>query len=608
MTSLPQLITNLTDDRAALLRNDLARLPADRSVKTVTVIDHSVAGAHVDDPTFPVCSGVAPVAIEERWEWDQRRQSYRVEGSPSEPIISGGGPEGAMYGFYRWLRDAGGCRWPYLEDADNPVGLPPLALPTTIVMPAIAWRGFEGSLKNWDLPFLTRLMRWMLRNGWNLLLFNASQWKACGESDAVMRLAQAHGIRLVIGAHAVEQFLPESLFQTHPDYFGMRDGVRTLHAETSFPDMPGRVSRLPVQPCYGNPAARRFLAQQMADFIDANPDISAFSLWPHDGSNNWCECPDCQCDTPYRLLHQLAREILEKTRHPVPIEILSYCNLLTPPTAALPPDPRIYTLFCPYLRPYRHRFDAPGFPPSQQRLGRGWPRRQPVTPVDDREYGRLFEAWRPYWRQSESGLGVFAYYQLAFVDHTCGTNRSRYLYHPDLDLLAHEIKRFHEAGMGAFYDCSWPLPGLWPDARFSDVLIHLLWDPKADVAALAASFYTDTLGSQGTAVQERLSRINAALNEPGRLPVPRALLDEAAQVMDALPEPVSMRYRLWLEYVTLADRSWQARRAGDTQALVAAETSIQALFTRERQQLAPHLLVDWMERTSRGWAQVPCGA
>lgn len=601
-----KMITNLSADRAALLRADLDALPAGCAITSLTVIDRSVAPGNAADADRPAAAGAPPVAIAERWEWDRRRQSYRIEGAPDAPVISGGGPEGAMYGFYRWLRDAGGCRWPYLDDSGNRVGLPPRPLPAGLVTPAIAWRGFEGGLKHWDLPFLERLMRWMLRNGWNLLLFNATQWNACHDAAAVMRLAQTHGIRLVLGAHAVETFLPETLFQTHPEYFGLRNGVRTLRADTTFPDLPGRVSRLPVQPCYGNPAVRRFLAGQIAAFIDANPGISAFSLWPHDGSNNWCECPACRCDTPYRLLHALAREILEQTRHPVPIEMLAYCNLLTPPTADLPPDPRIYTLFCPYLRAYRHRLDAPGFPPARQCLGRGWPAPQPVSPADDREYGRLFDEWLPSWRQCRSGLGIFAYYQLAFVDHTCGTDRSRYLYHPDLELVAHEIRRFHTAGMGAFYDCSWPLPGLWPDARYSEVLGRLLWDPAADPAALASAFYTDMFGPQGTAVQEALSRIDAALNDSGRPPVPRSLLDAAREAVAGLEASAANRFRLWIEYVDRADRSWQARRAGDQPAIQAAEAAVQDLLASNREALAPYLQVDWMERTARGWAQVPC--
>ena len=601
------LVTNLDAGRAELLRRDLAGIPAGRLEGPVTVIDRSTAGGDLPEAAIAPCpSDTPPVNIADLWEWDRRRQSYIIGGTPVRPVIAGGGAEGAMYGFYAWLRAQGGRRWPYMDDTANPAALPSEPPTGGIVTPAVAWRGFEGALARWDPPFLERLMRWMLRNGWNLLLFNAAQWRACPYRETTAQLARQHGIRLVLGAHAVDEFLPETLFATHPEYFGLRDGVRAPYTTTFFPDIPGQVSRLPVQPCYGNPATRRFLAERIAAFIDETPEMTAFSLWPHDGSNNWCECPDCACDTPYRLMHALAREILACTRRPVPIELLSYCNLLTPPTHDLPYEPRVYTLFCPYLRHYRHPLDAPGFPPEQQRLGRGWPEKQPVNPADDREYGRLFDEWRPHWQTCGSGVGVFAYYQLAFADHTGGSDRSRYLYLPDLGMLSHEIGLFHRSGMGAFYDCSWPLPGLWPDARFATVLSRLLWDPGTDAAAVATAFYTETLGAQGTAVQEMLGRLCTALNAPGRPPLPPALLDEAEALLSSVPGPAGTLYGLWLGYVRLADRSWQARRAGDSEAVRTAEEAIQKGFKRHRELLAPRLQVDWMERLSKSMAKLPC--
>ena len=252
-------------------------------------------------------------------------------------------------------------------------------------------------------------------------------------------------------------------------------------------------------------------------------------------------------------MHKLATEILECTQNPVPIEVLAYCNLQTPPATDLPREPRLYTLFCPYLRNYHHRMDAPGFPEAQQKLGRGWPANQPVNPVDDREYGRLFDEWLPRLHQAESGLGVFAYYQLAFVDNTEHSDRSRYLYHPDLELVAHEIRLFNRSGMGTFYDCSWPLPGLWPDARFAEVLIKLLWQPESDVAQLERAFYTDSLGDQATAVQAMLGRMNAALNLPGRPPLSPVLLDEAETTLGTVQGAAGTRYRAWIAYVRLAE-------------------------------------------------------
>ncbi len=322
--------------------------------------------------------------------------------------------------------------------------------------------------------------------------------------------------------------------------------------------------------------------------------MTAFSLWPHDGSNNWCECEACQASTPYAMMHDLARDILAHLKRPVPIEILAYCNLLDPPRSPLTPEPRIYTLFCPYLRQYRHRLDDPGFPPERLTLGCTWPDREPVNPLDDREYGVLLDQWRSHLAQAQSGLGVFAYYQLAFVDETRRTDRSRYLYHPDTSLVAHELLVYRGRGMGVFYDCSWPLPGFWPDARYYAYMKHLLWDVNADPAAAIEAYYAETLGDRASAVVAALTALATELDREGRPPVPEKTLTEAETALAAIPGPRGERYRAWLAYVRLADASW--RQSPNA----AVEAEIQALLERHRELLAPNLMVDWMARTSRG--------
>ena len=267
---LPTLASNLSPERVDLLNGDLALLSPERVTGPVGVYDLSApevpssAAAATIEPTPPPPAG-PPVTINDRWAWDRRRQSFQILGDPARPVIAGGGPEGAMYGFYRWLQDQGGCRWYTLSDAEHLAGIPPRPLPEGVVTPAIAWRGFEGTLARWQTPFLRRLMRWMLRNGWNLLLFNAGDWAERADRAAIGRLAERHGIRLVIGGHAAEHFLPPSLFATHPEYFGLRNGARCRHTTTVYPDMPGRILKLPAQPCYGNPRTRRFLARRIAD-------------------------------------------------------------------------------------------------------------------------------------------------------------------------------------------------------------------------------------------------------------------------------------------------------------------------------------------------------
>lgn len=589
---------NLDRDKTELLEAQIAALPAGTADYRLRVLDLSVPGYRLPAglrPRIVGCpAGDPPVDIARRWAWDADRQSYQILPHDEDIYVLGGGAEGAMYGFYRCLADLCGCRWYSLAPEDELAGVPPRPLPRGIIKPDVVWRGFEGSLGRWDTPFIARLFRWMLRNGWNLVLFNAGQWAAREDRDQVARLASQHAIRLVIGGHAAEHFLPTELFKEHPEYFGWRDGARRVHTEVASPDLPGRTRQLPVQPCYGNVRTRRFLAERIAAFIDQTPQMTAFSLWPHDGSNNWCQCDDCLSSTPYAMVHDLAREILACTRRPVPIEILAYCNLLDPPRSPLTPEPRIYTLFCPYLRQYRHRFYDPGFAPDQLTLGRRWPEPEPVNPLDDREYGVLLQQWLPHLAQSKSGLGIFAYYQLAFVDETGRSDRSRFLYHPDPALVADEIRAYHAQGMRLFYDCSWPLPGFWPDGRYYAYLGRLLWNVKSDPPSAIDAFYRETLGDLGGSVQAALAAVAAALDRPGRPAVESDVLQAAVEAVAPVTGPRGDRYRVWLEYVRLADAAWQRRPDA------AAEEAIQVLLEQHASLLGVNLMVPWMARHSKG--------
>jgi hypothetical protein len=99
-----------------------------------------------------------------------------------------------------------------------------------------------------------------------------------------------------------------------------------------------------------------------------------------------------------------------------------------------------------------------------------------------------------------------------------------------------------------------------------------------------------------------------ALNQPGRPPLSTALLHEAEAVLGAVQGSAGERYRAWLDYVRLADRAWQARQAGAAHEACAAEAAIQTAFEQQRTLLAPHLLIDWMVRTSKGQAALPITA
>ena len=531
-----------------------------------------------------------------RCEWERMRQTYQIVGNSANVWIFGGGPEGTVYGFFEYLKRATGIHWYGLTEEDTAFAVPEKS-PETLRVPDVPLRGFEYSVSGHDRAFTRAFLLWMVRNSWNLLDLNAGSWDKSSFRDEVIRDARTYGIRLSIGCHAMDHFLPPEQFKVHPEFFGLREGKRCTTAPATTPELPGTWES-PIQPCLSNPAARAYLAASIAGFITTHPETDIFALWPHDGSNNWCQCKGCRRTTPYQMLYRLALDILKRIPSTVPIELVSYSNMLDTPKRRLPRSDRTYTLLCPYLRRYTHRFYDPGLKPSQLTLGTSYPEPEPVNPQDDREYGILLDRWKPVLTDIGSTLGIFSYYQLLFHDQTGKSDRSRYLYHPDPVLVEDEIFRYKAHGMQVFYDCSPPYPGFWPDGRFYAYLNDMFWHPNPGARSLIDRYYRATLGAQARDVGNALEAVAALLDRKGNRKNARKVFSGAKKVFGKVRGGVGKRYLLWLAYVEMAWESRQADTAGDRAKVVALEKKISAFFNAHRTTLSDYINISWMKRYS----------
>ena len=97
--------------------------------------------------------------------------------------------------------------------------------------------------------------------------------------------------RLDLGSYAqfhkmvaphLDKIIPESLFSTHPEYFGMDDlQVR---------DVP---SRNKINPCTSNPRVVELICKKAIELLKKNPNALYFSIEPIDGGG-WCLCKNCK--------------------------------------------------------------------------------------------------------------------------------------------------------------------------------------------------------------------------------------------------------------------------------------------------------------------------
>lgn len=525
---------------------------------------------------------------QEYTDCQRNMQEFAIEYNDNEIVIRGGAYPGILNGLYALLKNQLGIRWYGLTEEDvfcikNPALLPEKG------KPQVPLRGFEGSLKSWSVDFIRKFMLWMARNEWNQLLFNAADWESSPNREIIAETADLCGINLVIGGHSFELFLPDEIFACSPELFGMRNGIRSVKGETEIAEKPGQSFTCRLQPCLSNTECTELITKNVVNYLERFKDIKVFSLWPHDGINNWCQCPSCLKHSPYELMHQLAQNIITACPRKIFIELLAYSNLLKTPHN-LPYEPSIYTLFCPYLRNYRKRLFEPGFPASNARLGSLYPEIEPVYPVDDREYGHLFRKWLPEITESGGTLGIFAYYQLVFHDIRGGCDRSRYLRYPNPGLIQDELRYFIEHGMQVYYDCSWPYPGFWPDARLYSFHSRLLWDHNCKIEPLINEY--KSIDREMSQFLDKISHIlDSGIRDFSIL----------APIIASLPDMHSgrrQRVKIWLDYLKLAMASFTAAAENADSKMVDAEKKIIKLFEEHRKTLEMYVSANWMIRYS----------
>lgn len=528
-------------------------------------------------------------------QYEKDIQTSQIISDRDKIWIIAGGEEGAIYGFYETVKRITGIRWYGTSDTDIFFAEKTNEI-ETIHCPLVALRGFEFSPADEKIDFAGRFLKWMVRNGWNLLDINASKWEKFTAKDYFIKICKLFGIRIALGCHAIDLFVPDSLFSEKPEFFGLRDGKRCLSAEVSSPDIVKKwVAK--IQPCYSNLELRKHLVQAVIDFINRHPEIDIFSLWPLDGINNWCQCDECRKQTPYEIFYNLSLEITQNLGRFLPVELLCYSNMFHLPEKVLPYSTNTYTIFCPYLRHYRYRFFDDGFDESSLTLGMRYPEPEPINPTDDREYGVLFSKWFSYLEKIGSQVGLFSYYQLVFHDETERSDRQRYLYHPDPQIVEDEIKKFIDSGIKVFYDCSPPYPGFWPDGRFYAYLPRLLWRDSPSAEKIIREYYKTIAGERAQVLRNILKNISDCLDREETLS--SDIIETAKGIFNCLTPEISERYCLWLRYLQMGKESWRAVKNGKIEDAITKEMEIIDFFEKHRTFLQDVVDVDWMIRHSK---------
>ena len=221
-------------------------------------------------------------------------------------FLTGGEKRGAIYAVYTYLEDRLGCRWFTHELTVTPENAAPAlgAIDYTYTPP------FKLRQTYW--MFSTMYPDYCVSHKLHGIMAYVPDEMGGGRWDMVIN-----------SVHTMSSIIPYSLFDEHPEYFGMDDnGNRTT-------------SR---QPCFSNPDVLRLTIAYALNFCAQYDTI--LSVSQNDGAD-FCRCPECVAynkahgGTDAASLLNFVNKVAAAVDEAYPgrrIETLAYQNSQTPPT------------------------------------------------------------------------------------------------------------------------------------------------------------------------------------------------------------------------------------------------------------------------------------
>lgn len=411
-----------------------ADAPAAERTAADTLADYltQITGAN-----FPVITDAEPPAAKEmavgvtnrepdglfvRGDWDEDAVRLYTEGE--RLYLTGGSPRGTLYAVYTFLEDTLGCRW-FTRDLNVVPERNVLAVPAADYY--------------YEPCFRLRQTYWM---------FSAMYPDYCAahKLHGVMAyLPEALGggrhELAVSSVHTMQQIVPPSLFETHPEYFG---------CDTAGTRSPNR------QPCLRNENVFRLALAYAKDYFSRYNAI--LSVSQNDGMD-FCQCDACRAfnaahgNTDSAALLDFVNRVAKEIRKDYPdarIETLAYQRSQTPPKGMTVADNVVIRL-CGISTCTLHDLDDPACPPNAA-------------------FSKDLTAWSKLTRN----LYVWEY-----------STNFRYYYapYPNLTAMQARYRYYRDRNVTAIFDngCGDNIvPGEFHELRVY-LLLKLLWDPDTDV-------------------------------------------------------------------------------------------------------------------------------
>jgi hypothetical protein len=278
--------------------------------------------------------------------------------------------------------------------------------------------------------------------------------------------------------HTLSRLLPsETYFETHPEYFALRDHLRT-----------------PEQLCLSHPDVQRIVAENLIGIIRDNPDVDGVTLGPQD-NRLFCQCDQCRAldekdpapDQVYsRRLFLFYRAVADRVHRVYPdilVRFGCYDIYAAPPKdPSLTLPPHTFPLICHYQKYCNNR-----------------PVTDPLCPENAR-FREIIDAWR----RLAGKLFIYEYY---YKVNWLG------MPWPLVSSMRRDIPWYRDHGVVGLYS------QYHPDAAGSLLNYHvaaaLMLDKDADVDKLVEGFCRATFGPGWEEMREYFQALEKAMQGCG---------------------------------------------------------------------------------------------
>lgn len=390
-------------------------------------------------------------------EPDLGDEGFEIRISDQAAEIRGGGPAGALYGVYEFLRRYGGCQFSGLgPDGEYVPKRDRIEIPAGRLRqkPQLWYRGLQFSSPE-DFELNLQRLDWMAKNGMNYVMMHPradvpgfettiTRDPATGReiveakddlfTDSFMRRyffpeMRKRGLKLDMNHHNLFFWLPpERYFDQHPEWYALVDGKRIRQ-------------RWQLSLCTSNREAVQTVIANMKAWLRRTPEAKIVGLIPEDGIG-MCQCETCRkmdlhpddAFKPFKthrsrdginpsksrryalLLNEVACEI-RKEFPKVLVGAAAYVDLQWPPS-----DVQLESNIVPWVAIY-------------------WRCAAHELALDACEMNRFFYHLLEEWKQAHRGpLILYEYYM--------GMNCQKGLPYPMAEVICREWPRLKRLGIG----------------------------------------------------------------------------------------------------------------------------------------------------------------